>query len=333
MQYAAVVTDTSGAVVDTTVAWAVLDTSIGSIDQSGLFSALSAGSTNIVAAVGAVTDTASVTVESPPEPEPEPVAVLDSIAITPKDQTIGIGDSLQFQAEVSDTAGILIDTTVTWAVLEDSIGSIDSSGLFICLSEGTTKITALVGAITDTASVTVSSDAPPAEGGGNTVVFQRIGKNGKATNFGKTVQEGETKTLGGIPHPLNFLNGGKLFFPENSLSEDITITIKLPGFAEDKGDAEDVDFGDGIAVALTFEVSVNDSVISPYEFDVPLELTLPYKKGLLDKLGIDPLDLGMFFVSETGALESSGIGNVFVDSETNKIKATVSHFSDLVAAE
>ena len=147
------------------------------------------------------------------------------------------------------------------------------------------------------------------------------------------MQEGETKTLGGIPHPLNFLNGGKLFFPENSLSEDITITIKLPGFAEDKGDAEDVDFGDGIAVALTFEVSVNDSVISPYEFDVPLELTLPYKKGLLDKLGIDPLDLGMFFVSETGALESSGIGNVFVDSETNKIKATVSHFSDLVAAE
>jgi len=47
VQYSAVTTDTSGTPVDTTVAWAVLDTSIGSIDQSGLFSALSAGSTNI----------------------------------------------------------------------------------------------------------------------------------------------------------------------------------------------------------------------------------------------------------------------------------------------
>ncbi len=164
------------------------------------------------------------------------------------------------------------------------------------LLEGTTQVTATIGEISDTASVIMSSDAPPAEGSGFTVAFSRVKSDGKITKFGKTVQEGETKTLGGIPHPLNFLNGGKLFFPENSLSEDITISIKLPEFAKDKGDKEDVDFGDSIAVAVTFEVSVNDSVISPYAFGVPLELNLPYKKGLLDKLGIDPLDLGMFFI-------------------------------------
>ena len=91
------------------------------------------------------------------------------------------------------------------------------------LLEGTTQVTATIGEISDTASVIMSSDAPPAEGSGFTVAFSRVKSDGKITKFGKTVQEGETKTLGGIPHPLNFLNGGKLFFPENSLSEDITI--------------------------------------------------------------------------------------------------------------
>ena len=240
---------------------------------------------------------------------------------------------MQYAAVVTDTSGAVVDTTVAWAVLDTSIGSIDQSGLFSALSAGSTNIVAAVGAVTDTASVIMSSDAPPAEGSGFTVAFSRVKSDGKITKFGKTVQEGVTKTLGGIPHPLNFLNGGKLFFPENSLSEDITISIKLPEFAKDKGDKEDVDFVDSIAVAVTFEVSVNDSVISPYAFGVPLELNLPYKKGLLDKLGIDPLDLGMFFITPSGALDSAGITDAVLDEESNKISAKIAHFSDIGLAE
>ena len=94
-----------------------------------------------------------------------------------------------------------------------------------------------------------------------------------------------------------------------------------------------MDFGDSIAVAVTFEVSVNDSVISPYAFGVPLELNLPYKKGLLDKLGIDPLDLGMFFITPSGALDSAGITDAVLDEESNKISAKIAHFSDIGLAE
>ncbi|MFC1732977.1 putative Ig domain-containing protein, partial [candidate division KSB1 bacterium] len=161
----------------------------------------------------------------------------------------------------------------------------------------------------------------------NTIDFLRALADGNTTQFGSTINEGETKTLGGMPSPLNFLNGGKLTFPENSLSDDITITIKLPEFANTQG--KDVTFGDNVVAAVTFEVSVDGQVVSPYVFDIPLELTLPFKKGLLNNLGIDPLDLGMFFVTAEGELLSGGITDVSIDSKGNKITANVAHFSDI----
>ncbi|MFC1731114.1 Ig-like domain-containing protein, partial [candidate division KSB1 bacterium] len=370
------------------------------------------------------------------------IFVIDSIKITPSVLTINVEDSIQFQAEVLDTAGILVDTTVIWSVLDNDIGTIDTTGLFIATSTGTTKVTAAIADITDTASVIVTDPNI------NTVEFYRMKSDGKVTKSGSTINEGETKTLGGLPSPLNFLNGGKLTFPENSLSEDITITIKLPEFSNTQG--KDVTFGDNIVTAVTFEVSIdgeisidendivaafvgeecrgvanaslfpiNDTyifsltiysnttgeiltfkawdnsieqivelnetyeflpdanvgngldpfgltgvtngtgdvpptwsvnpadysntmtmtaqlsiegdviIISPYVFDIPLELTLPFKKGLLNNLGIDPLDLGMFFVTAEGELLSDGITDVSIDPKGNKITANVAHFSDI----
>ena len=220
-----------------------------------------------------------------------------------------------------------VDTTVTWAVIDtSSIGSINQSGLFKALSEGAIQITATLGDISDTTNVTVGFATTL-----NKIEIFRVKTKGDTSKIGNFITEGESKNIAGLKHPLNFMNGAKLFFPENSLSEDIKIFIVLPKFAKDNGSGKEVTFGDSIAVGVSFVVTVNDSIISPFVFDIPLELTLPFKKGLLNNLGIDPLNLGLFFVDSTGGLDSTGITNVAVDDKGNKITANVAHFSDVAA--
>lgn len=320
--YTSVVTDTSGAVVDTAVTWSVSGT-FGSISQSGLFSADSAGSGFVIAALGSLVDSASVTVAEIPGP-----VVINSIEISPPNESVTLGDSLQFTAEVRNSDGVEVDTSVTWSVVDTLVGVISETGLFSPLTEGSTQVTATLGDISDTTNVTVGLPTDPNV---NTISFFRM-KNGKLTKLGGAIAEGGTKTIAGLQHPLNFLNGSKLFFPENSLSDDIIITMILPKFAKDNGPGSDVTFGDSIAFGITFEVSVNDSVISPFFFDIPLELTIPLKKGLLNNLGIDPANLGMFFVTDSGALDSTGITDVTVNDKGNRITANVAHFSDIAAA-
>ncbi len=328
VQFNAEVTDTEGAVVDTSVTWSVVD-DVGTVTEDGEFTASAAGSGFVVAQIGDISDSASVIVTAVEEPGAE--VVIGSIEITPSNQTLTIVDSIQFQAEVKDTSGAEVDTAVVWSISNTDIGTIDENGLFTAVMAGTTDVIAALGDIADTAVVIVTEEAPPIEPGINNVEFIRVLRNGQSTKFGKSVTEGESKTLGGFPSPLNVLNGSKLEFPENSLVEDITITIKLPEFAvvEDAN----VTFGDRIVTAATFEVSVNGSVISPYTFETPLVLTLPFKRGLLNNLGIDPIDLGMFFVTPSGELDSTGITDVVVDLSKNTITSTIAHFSDVAVAK
>jgi len=139
----------------------------------------------------------------------------------------------------------------------------------------------------------------------------------------------DTVTICGLSHPLNFLNGMKLSFPEGALKEKITITFTVPKFA--KVGRSDVTFGGKIVTAVTFEVAVNDTVVSPYYFGVPLDLSLPYKQGLLTNLGIKPEDLGMYFANDGGGVENDpGITDIALDMENNRITGKVAHFSTIV---
>ena len=326
VQYVAMVTDTSGVVVDTSVTWSVVD-SVGTIDENGLFTGTLFGQGQVVAQIGTLTDSATVTVIEIIVPVEE---VIGSVEVTPEESGLAVGDSLLFSVEVKDTAGVELDTLVQWSITDESVGTVDSAGLFVAVAAGEANVIATVGSVTDTVFVSVTDDEIPPVGDGNVVAFRRVLPNGNDNKFGGNVTEGGSKTLGGMPSPMNFLNGGKLEFPENSLSDDITIYIKLPQFAKVQGN--DVSFGDSILAAVSFEVHVGDSVVSPFVFDEPLRLTLPFKHGLLANLGIEPADLGMFFATDSGALDSTGITDIQVDEAGNSISALVHHFSDLAVA-
>ncbi|MCK5108892.1 MAG: Ig-like domain-containing protein, partial [Methanosarcinales archaeon] len=85
---------------DIVFTWASSDETVGKID-SGIFTALAAGKTVIMAKKGGVQGTASVTVSSPalvasPSPTPTPSQVLTTLTISPAAATLNVGEAQQF---------------------------------------------------------------------------------------------------------------------------------------------------------------------------------------------------------------------------------------------
>ncbi len=152
----------------------------------------------------------------------------------------------------------------------------------------------------------------------------------------REIEEGGNWKIAGLPHPMNILNGGNLYFPPGCISEDIRIHMALPGFFQVGGDT--IQYGyDGIVAGVQFRVLVDDTtVVEPYYFDTPLLAGLIFKRGLLANLGIEPGDLSLYFTMEgedTLYFDSTGIGYTTVDTASNCIYSTVAHFSDLVVTE
>ena len=330
--FTALVLDSNDTAVDTTLTWEVSNTNIGVIDDTGKLRGAAAGEVTVTASIGDVSGTAKVIVMADEAPSDDELAVA-SIEVFPKKSEVAVGDTIQFHAWVKDAEEEDLDTPVTWAVSNTALGSIDEDGQFVALAEGEVTVTASVLEVTGEAEVEITEEAIPLDPDTNLISLFREFSDGKTNPFGSAVTEDDTVTVAGIPHPLNFLNGMKLYFPEESLGENISITFKLPEFGKVDNKNKEVTFSEDIVSAVTFVVTVDGVVESPYYFDEPIELSLPYKRGLLDNLGINPEELGMFFADANGELlADDGITDVHVDLENNVITGKVAHFSTVVLA-
>ena len=236
--------------------------------------------------------------------------------------------------ESDGLAKAAVDTKTVWSVSDPAMGVIDEDGLFTALALGKVIITATTDSLKGTARVEVSEDGPRIAPDVNTISMFRELPNGNVTKYGSRNSESDTITLGGLPFPLNVLNGTKMTIPENALSEDIDLSVIIPKFARVKDVEEDVEFDGGILVGAKFEVKVDGEVISPYYFDEPLEVVIPIKRGLMDKLGLTPEDLTMFFANEDGEIDPDdpGITDIVVDEVAGVITGKVAHFSNIVVA-
>ena len=137
------------------VTWISSNETIGTIDETGLFTAVTAGITAVTATAGNASASALVTVEAPAEP------VLESIAVTPETATLAIGDTQPFIVTARDQAGnAMTGVNVTWTSSDEAVGTIDANGAFAALAEGTATVTATAGNITEEATVTVISNEP-----------------------------------------------------------------------------------------------------------------------------------------------------------------------------
>ncbi len=133
--------------------WSSSDSTIASVNTTGLVTGVAPGMTTITAASGTVSGSTTITIF---------LGNITSIAITPTSSIITAGSTQQFKATATLAGGTTQDITssVTWSTSNASAGTISSSGLFTAVTTGippnqVTTISATSGNITGQTTLTV----------------------------------------------------------------------------------------------------------------------------------------------------------------------------------
>lgn len=326
LQFTATLQDSQGVSMDSTFVWSLSDSSCGTLSSDGLFTAIDKGNAFVYAKLGDLTGRAKVVVQDSTHWDNRKDGEL---TIVPSDTVVTLGAEIQYRAVFVFSTGEQADTTVEWKALGRHVGDITDEGVFTATELGTGLIRAKFKRYLAMTRVTVAAAHDTAASDSVFMVFTSD-STGQVSDT--TGTEGQTVfTFNGLPWPLDALNGGQVTFPPGSLDEDITIRVTMPNFTvnppDSTGNMEDV-----ILNGISFNVYVGDSLASPYYFDPPAHLALPYDSTLLQALNMSPEDLWMFFYTEENGLDPAGIYNVVIDDVNHMIYAEVSHFSTLAIA-
>ena len=135
------------AVADAQFAWESSDSSVATVDASGLVTAAANGAVTVTATAGSVSGTAAVTVDQ----------IVASVAVDPAADTLpALGDTLRLSAEALDANGHAVaDAQFAWESSDSSVATVDASGLVTAAANGAVTVTATAGSVSGTAAVTV----------------------------------------------------------------------------------------------------------------------------------------------------------------------------------
>jgi len=141
-------TDGSSRDLTALVTWASTANAVATIDATGLATGVAAGPTTISATLGSVSGSTSLTIAAP---------TIAALTVSPDGLTLGMGIKQQFTATAVYTDGSSQDlsTGIIWSSSDATVATIDSNGLATMVGPGTITITASVGAVSDTATLTV----------------------------------------------------------------------------------------------------------------------------------------------------------------------------------
>ena len=164
-------------------AWASSDTSVATVDASGLVTAVANGVATVTATAGSASGTAAVTVDQ----------VVASVAVSPSADTLpSLGDTLRLSAEALDANGNAVaDAEFAWESSDPSVATVDPMGLVTASANGAVTVTARVGSASGTVTVTVdqvvasvavspSADTLPALGDTLRLSAEALDANGNA---------------------------------------------------------------------------------------------------------------------------------------------------------
>jgi uncharacterized protein YjdB len=131
--------------------WKSSNATVASIDATGVATGIAAGVTTITATASSMQGSANLTVNA--------VANLTAIAITPQLSSIPISTTQQFSAigTYSDGSTRDLSSLVTWSSSSTVTATIDAHGLVTSIAAGTTTITAMLGSVTQTFTIAVST--------------------------------------------------------------------------------------------------------------------------------------------------------------------------------
>jgi len=135
----------------TSVAWSSSLPGVATVDPaSGVAAAVATGTTNVTASSGSVTGSAQLTVTA---------ASLVSLAVTPNPASTAPGTTKQFTATgtFSDSTTQDVTATALWSSSNPGAATINNQGLASGLVNGSSTITAAVGAVSGTATLNIST--------------------------------------------------------------------------------------------------------------------------------------------------------------------------------
>jgi plastocyanin len=141
--------DNSTQDITNVVTWASATPAVASITAAGVASTLAVGTSSIGATFETKTGSTTLTVTPP---------VALAIAVTPVNPTVPKGATQQFTATgtYSDQSTQDVTSQVTWASATPSVATISGAGLATTLIVGTSKISATLGSLSDSTTLTVT---------------------------------------------------------------------------------------------------------------------------------------------------------------------------------
>lgn len=133
------------------VQWSSSASAVASVDQTGVVTALSVGTTTISATSEGRTGTVVITVATP---------TVATVQVTPGSAALPVGQTTTLSAVARDAGGtVLTGRPVSWLSSNGAIATVNGNGLVAAVSAGTATITAMVDGIQGAATVQVSSVA------------------------------------------------------------------------------------------------------------------------------------------------------------------------------
>ena len=145
----AVARDANGhAVAGAEFVWASSDTSVATVDGSGLVTGVASGDTEISATSSGVTGSAAVQVTVRQR--------VSKVAVSPAAATLLEGDTLRLEAVARDANGYPVaGAEFVWASSHTAVATVDGSGLVTGVASGDTEISATSSGVTGIAAVQV----------------------------------------------------------------------------------------------------------------------------------------------------------------------------------
>ncbi len=251
--------DQFGEILATSVIWT---SNGGSVATDGLFTPDAAGSFEVTATSGSISNTATVTVLDPP--------VLTSISVSPNLSNLDLGETQAYAAQGLDQYGDAIASSVLWTT---SGGTITSDGIFSSTSEGTFTITASDGAISGTAQAfvqeavngpTVAAPSPTQDVADVVSLFSNAYTNETVETFSAVWDDSDVadeQVAGDDVKKYTFTNFAGIDFSNNKLNLSsktrFHLDIWTPDDIADKSfTVKNVDFGGGTAEASSHILTV-----------------------------------------------------------------------------